>query len=97
VCKAENAQGPSCRRCKADLSLLFTLEEHRRRALQRACLYVAQGDGAAAEQQADQADQLRSDGQSRRLLALALLLQRDFAGAWECYLQARRADGAAAG
>ena len=26
VCKAENSQGPTCRRCKADLSLLFRLE-----------------------------------------------------------------------
>ena len=31
VCKAENAQGPNCRRCKADLSLLFALEDRRAR------------------------------------------------------------------
>src|SRR5262249_17865113 len=29
VCKAENAQGPACRRCKADLSLLFAVEARR--------------------------------------------------------------------
>ncbi len=33
VCKAENAAGPACRRCKADLSLLFQLEEQRERTL----------------------------------------------------------------
>ncbi len=30
VCKAENAQGPFCRRCKADLSLLFSLRQQLR-------------------------------------------------------------------
>ena len=32
VCTAESDTGPSCRRCRADLSLLFRLEE------ERACL-----------------------------------------------------------
>ena len=36
VCKADNSQGPQCRRCKADLSLLFALEEQRRRTLAEA-------------------------------------------------------------
>ena len=29
VCKADNSAGRACRRCKADLSLLFALEEER--------------------------------------------------------------------
>jgi hypothetical protein len=29
VCKADNDQGPACRRCKADLSLLWALEARR--------------------------------------------------------------------
>ena len=33
VCRAENDQGPQCRRCKADLALLFTLADQRRSAL----------------------------------------------------------------
>ena len=37
VCKADNAQGLQCRRCKADLALLFQLEEQRARALEQAC------------------------------------------------------------
>lgn len=30
VCRAENDRGPNCRRCRADLSLLFALEKQRR-------------------------------------------------------------------
>ena len=33
VCKAENADAPQCRRCKADLSLLVALEQRRAQAL----------------------------------------------------------------
>ena len=29
LCKADNLEGPACRRCKADLSMLFRLEERR--------------------------------------------------------------------
>ena len=29
ACKADNAQGPACRRCKADLSPLWALEARR--------------------------------------------------------------------
>ena len=43
VCKAENAQGPACRRCKADLSLLFALEERRAWALAEARRLLAAG------------------------------------------------------
>ena len=31
VCRATNDQGPQCRRCKADLGLLFRLEAQRKR------------------------------------------------------------------
>jgi hypothetical protein len=36
VCKADNAQGPQCRRCKADLTVLFDLEAARRARLDAA-------------------------------------------------------------
>src|SRR5437870_4604702 len=85
VCKAENNQGPSCRRCKADLSLLFALEEQRGRLLTAVRQSLTRGEWQQAIEEATEADWLRSDEDSRRLLALAHLLNRDFAQAWECY------------
>jgi hypothetical protein len=41
VCKAENTQGPACRRCKADLSLLWSLESRREALLNAARQYLA--------------------------------------------------------
>ena len=85
VCKADNIQGPNCRRCKADLSLLFTLEDQRRRALAQARLCLRRGQWSQAANHAEEADWLRGDEESRRLEATAHLLQRDFAAAWESY------------
>jgi tetratricopeptide (TPR) repeat protein len=85
VCKAENGQGPQCRRCKADLSLLFKLEEKRGALLTAVKHALALGKWEEAIQQASEADWLRSDEEARQLLAVAYLLQRDFARAWECY------------
>jgi hypothetical protein len=81
VCRADNAGGPACRRCKADLSLLFSLEAQREQALAEAGRLAAAGDAAGLLAQARRADRLRSDGPSRRLLALAHLLRRDFPAA----------------
>jgi hypothetical protein len=85
VCRADNATGPSCRRCRADLSLLFEVEERRQRALAAAARYAARIEGARAAHFAAEAHLLRRDEDSRRLLAIGRLLQRDFAGAWEAY------------
>lgn len=85
VCKAENPQGPQCRRCKADLSLLFALEEQRQRALAEARNSLRCGQCQVAAEHAETANCLRSDDESRRLIALAHLLDRDFASAWQCY------------
>ena len=95
VCKAENAQGPQCRRCKADLSLLFDLEDQRARALASARLALARGHGREARREAARADWLRSDGESRRLLAVAYLIERDFTRAWEYHQALREAREAA--
>ena len=84
VCKAENAQGPACRRCKADLSLLFLLEDQRARTLAEARRLLAAGRADEADARAAEADWMRSDDESRRLLAATRLMRRDFAGAWEC-------------
>jgi hypothetical protein len=85
VCRADNATGPTCRRCRADLSLLFDVEERRRRALAVAARYASRGGGAHATRFAAEAHLLRRDEDSRRLLAIGRLMQRDFAGAWEAY------------
>ncbi|HTU89149.1 MAG TPA: hypothetical protein VMF69_03535 [Gemmataceae bacterium] len=91
VCKADNLQGPQCRRCKADLSLLFALEEQRRRTLAEARRNLRRGEWQAAAKYAETANWLRSDENARQLTALAHLLGRDFAAAWRCYLNWRAA------
>jgi hypothetical protein len=84
VCRAENADA-TCRRCKADLSLLETLEQARRHALTQAANAAASGDGAATLMHAEVAHQLRVDRDSWRWLAVGHLLQRDFAKALACH------------
>ena len=85
ACKVENAQGPTCRRCKADLSLLFALEEQRARTLAEARRLLAAGRTEEANDLAEEADWMRSDAESRRMLAVTRLMRRDFAGAWAMY------------
>ncbi len=85
ACRADNAQPPSCRRCKADLSLLFTLEEQRTQALLTATEFLRQGNLARAEAFAAGAQALRQDNDSLPILALVHLLRRDFDSAWQCY------------
>jgi hypothetical protein len=85
VCKADNVQSPSCRRCKTDLSLLFSLEDQRRRTLAQAQDCLRRGLWPQAAYYAAEADRLRGDEESRRLKATAHLLRRDFAAAWKSY------------
>jgi hypothetical protein len=85
VCKAENVQGPQCRRCKADLGLLFALEGRRRQELEAARRCLAAGRWPHAVRHAAQAHWMQHDEESRRLLAVAHLLNRDFAAAWQAY------------
>jgi hypothetical protein len=85
VCKADNAQGPQCRRCKADLTLLFTLEEQRERVLGEARRSLRRGEWREALRHAETADWLRRGDDSCRLRAAAHLLGREFAAAWQCY------------
>lgn len=93
VCKAENSQGPQCRRCKADLSLLFALEDQRARALAEARHCLRRGEWQAAIEHAKTAERLRGDEESKRLLAAVHLLGKDFAAAWWCYWNWRAARG----
>jgi hypothetical protein len=90
VCRAENAECATCRRCRADLSLLVTLEETRRHALTQAARAAALGDGMRVLDYAEAAHRLRMDHESWRWLAVGGLLVRDFALALACWRQARR-------
>src|SRR5205807_338086 len=88
VCRAENNAGPQCRRCRADLALLFELEEQRGWLLDAARRMLAGRDVQAATSLAARADGLRRDVESRRLLATCHLLRRDYAEAWRMYPRA---------
>ena len=85
VCKAMNDRGPQCRRCKADLALLFDLDEQRGRLLAAARWALGQGDTLRALELAERADGLRRDKESRRLRSVCHVLQRNFAEAWGGY------------
>lgn len=88
VCRAEN-DNVTCRRCKADLTLLDTLERARQRALADAMNAVKIGDGKRALESASEAHRLRADAESARLVALGHLLQREFARALAFHGSAR--------
>jgi hypothetical protein len=81
VCKADNADGPACRRCKADLSLLFELERRRDWCLVEARRCLNAGNHAEACRLALCANGLRADAESQRLVAVTSLLCRQFAQA----------------
>ena len=93
ACRATNENGPACRRCRADLSLLFALEAHRTAELASAGSQLAQGDPVAAFSSARRADDLRRGVDAARLAAAAALLKRDFAAAWKEYRRTRSLDG----
>ena len=64
ACRAENDEGPQCRRCRADLSLLFALEEQRRAALTLAYRCLTEGQCSRALAIAEGVDTLRRDEES---------------------------------
>jgi hypothetical protein len=83
VCRAENTSGPQCRRCRADLALLFALEDQRAHLLAAARTALTRADGREVVRLAAAAQDLRDGDDVRRLRALGHLLQRDFAAAWQ--------------
>ena len=85
VCKANNDRGPQCRRCRADLSLLFTLEEQRQALLDQAFGCLREGTGISLISLVDQIEQIRFDEECLRLRALGYLLQRQYSLAWQTY------------
>lgn len=89
VCKVENTAGPTCRRCKTDLSVLYSLEARRTRALDAAHAAAARGSWAVALRHGVWADHLRRDAATCRLLAVACLMldRRDEARLWSARWQ----------
>ena len=81
VCRAADNRTAQCRRCKADLSLLVSLERDRAAHLTAAQLHAGRGEGSACLARAEIAHGLRADADSWSWLATGMLLQRDFAGA----------------
>jgi hypothetical protein len=81
VCKADNSQAPACRRCKADLSLLWQLEGARAHRLAEARTLASTGAWPEFLRAVIESDRMRSDEETRRLRALGCLLTGDFAGA----------------
>jgi hypothetical protein len=90
VCRADNEMPSACRRCRADLSLLWALENQRDEALAGAVRAIAQGQAAQAARLADQAHNLRAGPDSLRALAWGHLLEHDFAAAWRCFKERER-------
>ena len=84
-CKASNDAGPACRRCKADLSLLFAVEGQRAAALADARRLAAAGHVRESLAALDRAAQLRGGPDVSRLRAAVALLARDFPAALRAY------------
>lgn len=92
VCKADNpltpipsppggegigVRGTNCRRCKADLSVLFALEEHRAALLVEARSHAAIGRWSDFLDTVEQAHALRAGKETYRLKAVGRLLLGD--------------------
>lgn len=85
VCKADNPAGPNCRRCKADLRMLFALERRRAELLARSRRAFDAGSPDEALQLAADADDLRRGEDTRRWRAALNLLAGQFGEAWRLY------------
>ena len=81
VCRADNEQKPTCRRCRADLSLLWNVEEQRQDCLRaaRVCLRMGQNDQAL--EHIERAKEMRCGADADQLAALTHLLAGRFAEA----------------
>jgi hypothetical protein len=89
VCRAALTQGPQCRRCKADLTLLFALEAQRAGHLAAARARAARGDCNSALAHLDRAEHIYPDAASFRCRAVVYLLLRDYPRAWKLYRRAQ--------
>lgn len=81
VCRADNEEKPACRRCRADLSLLWAVEEQRERCLEAARTCLQEGKCEQALVHVRQASALRHGEDADQVAALAHLLGGSFAEA----------------
>jgi len=88
-CKASNESGPACRRCKADLSLLFAVDAERTERMHDARRMLGEARYDDALQSLEEAVKLRRGGDLSRLKAVAFLLKRDFRAALNALDEAR--------
>ncbi len=89
-CRAGNATGPNCRRCSADLSLLFKLEEDRESLLANAGRRLSTGNVSEAIVLLSQAESLRPGEDIQRLRAVANLMNLDYRTALQSHRLATR-------
>ena len=81
VCRAENTSGPTCRRCRADLSLLAAVEARRDFHVNRARTALRNGDLDTSAAELAEAAALRGGPDVRRLQACRFILGGAFASA----------------
>jgi hypothetical protein len=84
-CKAVSDAGPSCRRCKADLSLLFAIEERRAGLVDAARTLAAESRFTDAVAALDRAARLRRGDDVSRARAAVLLLAGQYPAALAAY------------
>jgi hypothetical protein len=80
VCKAENDQGPACRRCKADLALLWAVEARREALLISARQRLARRDGCPSAGDGDPVARLEAHIDRRQAVEEAAAATRLRAG-----------------
>ena len=81
TCRAAQEWSDTCRRCKSDLRLLRAFAEGYERSRRAFLEAVRSGNPQAAARHARLCHALKPDADSRRLLALAALLQGDWPSA----------------
>ncbi len=89
LCQASNTQSP-CRRCKADLHLLFAVASQQRQQLHQARQALRQGQLDRAKQTLIAAASLWRNAETVRLQSLVALLEGDFGKAWVDYTRWRQ-------
>ena len=81
ACRAENTER-TCRRCRADLGLLWDLEAQRERLLADAAEAIRRGDFDHALEFARSVREMRDGADVVRLIACIFLLRGEFAHAF---------------
>lgn len=76
-----------CRRCRADMGLMFSIEARREFLMDESLRLARAGRIEPALKALDEVDSLRMGDDARRTRAAVLVLCRDFPGAMKCYAE----------